>query len=160
VLWTQLHSPTGGASTRGAARQLLKAARSTASRMAAAGGASMWVAPSLLKATRGTAQRTEAASGACTRAAPSQLLQLARSTAERTEGEGFASKPCLPAGGLLEASRSSRAARSARYVCGAHSRSPTVRRRSNPQHTTWHSASANARRSRRWWRTSHNPVHG
>jgi hypothetical protein len=28
------------------------------------------------------------------------------------------------------------AARSARYVCGAHSRSPTVRRRSNPQHTT------------------------
>jgi hypothetical protein len=28
------------------------------------------------------------------------------------------------------------AARSARYVCGAHSLSPTVRRRCNPQHTT------------------------
>jgi hypothetical protein len=33
------------------------------------------------------------------------------------------------------------AARSARCVCGAHSRSPTARRRSNPQHTTCHSAS-------------------
>jgi hypothetical protein len=34
------------------------------------------------------------------------------------------------------------AARSARCVCGVHSRSPTMRRRSNPQDTTRHSAAA------------------
>jgi hypothetical protein len=48
----------------------------------------------------------------------------------------------------------------ARSVCGPHSRSPTVRRRSNPLDTTCHSACANARRSSGWWRTSHKPVHG
>jgi hypothetical protein len=113
----------------------------------------MWVAPSLLKATRGTAQRTEAASGACTRAAPSQLLQLARSTAERTEGEGFASRRAARSQSLkLQAARSASYAR-------PHSCSPTVRRRSNPQHDL--SLSLREHEAiQRWWRTSHKSAHG
>jgi hypothetical protein len=59
------------------------------------------------------------------------LPQVARLTASRMEEAGGASIWAAPRQSL-----ELQAARSARYICGAHSRSPTVRRRNNPQHTT------------------------
>jgi hypothetical protein len=102
-----------------------------------------------LKATPNTASRTEAAGDASTWAAPRQLLQaahltsdeltvlysngpddrsvkLAHLTARRMEAADAARTRAAPSQSLdLQAARS---------ACGAHSRSPTVRRRSYPQH--------------------------
>jgi hypothetical protein len=77
------------------------------------------------------------AGGASTWAAPRQLLQAAPCIVRRMGEAGGASTRAVPRQSL-----ELQAARSARCVCGAHSRSPTVRRRSNPQGTTWHSAAA------------------
>jgi hypothetical protein len=140
-------------STRAASSQL-EATRSIVSRTAEASGASRRAASSPLKATRNTACCMAEAGAASTWAAPRQLLQAARRAASRMEAASAASRRAAPRQSLKL-----QAARSARYVCGAHNRSPTVRRRSNPQDTTCHSAGVNARRSS-GWRTSHKPVHG
>ena len=165
---------------RTAASRVLKAARPIARRMEAAGDASTRAAPSPQKA-HNTARRTAGAGGAKRRAVPRPLFKTARIIAGHTAGAGGASTWAAPRL-LLQAARPTamrmevasgasrraaprqslklQAARSARCVCGPHSRSLTVRRRSNPQHTTCHSACASVRRSSGWWRTSHKPVHG
>jgi hypothetical protein len=70
---------------------------------------------------------TEAAGGASTRAAPSPLETI-RAIARHIAAAGAASKRAASSQSL-----ELQAARSARSVCGARSRSPTVRRRSNPK---------------------------
>jgi hypothetical protein len=115
--------------------------------MAAASAATRRAAPSrLLQAARCTAGRMAEAGAATTRAAPRQLKAAARPTARRMEAAGGASRRAVPRQSLKIP-----AACTARCVCGAHSRSPTVRRHTNPQHTTWHPACASTRPPRRWW---------
>jgi hypothetical protein len=55
----------------------------------------------------------------------------------RTAEAGAASRRAAPSQSLEV-----QAASCARYVCVVHSRSPTVRRRTEPQHTTWHPSCA------------------
>jgi hypothetical protein len=129
----------GGASTWAAPSQLLQLAHSTASRTVAAGATKRRVAPRQLKpAARLTASLMEETGGASTWAAPRQLLEAARCIARRMEAASVASRRAAPSQSL-----ELQAARSAHYVCGAHSRSPTVRTRSNPPDTT--------RRTQRRW---------
>jgi hypothetical protein len=102
------------------------------------GGGKRRAAPSpLSKTARIIARRTEGAGGASTWAAPRQLLEVAHLTASLMAGASGASTRAAPRQSLKL-----QAARYARCVCGAHSRSPTMRRRSNAQDTTWHSAAA------------------
>jgi hypothetical protein len=117
-----------------------------------AGGSASWrAAPRVLpQAARSAASRMEGAGAAKSRRAPSQHKQVAHSIARRMAEAGAVSRRAASSQSL-----ELQAARSARYVCGAHFRSPTMRRRSNPQHTTCHSACANGRRSSGWWRISH-----
>jgi hypothetical protein len=84
-------------------------------------------------------------------AAPRELKAAARPTARRMEVAGGVSRRAAPS-----QSRKLPAARSARYVCGAHSLSPTVWSIIHPLGTTWHEREA----PQRLWRTSHKPVHG
>jgi hypothetical protein len=143
----------GGASTRAAPSQLLQSARSTAQRTEAAGGASTRAAESQLQTTRRTASRMEGAGAASRRAAPIPL-KAARSTARRMAAADGASMRAASSQSLKL-----QAACSARSVCGAHSRRPTVRRRGNSQHMTCNSAALTRGDPAAVWRTSHKPAH-
>jgi hypothetical protein len=85
------------------------------------------------------------AGGASTRAAPRELKAAARRIARRTEEAGGASTRAAPS-----QSFKLQAAHSARYVCGAHSRSLMVRRRSKPQHARELAASLREREAIQW----------
>jgi hypothetical protein len=63
---------------------------------------------------------------------------------KRTILQGAWRRQALRARGLLQVSRSSSRQHALHAVSAAHTAacSPTMRRRSNPQHTTWHSAAA------------------
>jgi hypothetical protein len=80
----------GGASTRAVASRQLEATRGTASRMEEAGAASTRAASSQLKATRNTASRMEGADDASTWAAPSPPLQVAHRTVRHMAAAGAA----------------------------------------------------------------------
>jgi hypothetical protein len=150
-----------GASMTAAPSQLT-AARSTAARMEGAGGVTRAAPRPLKPAVHPSASRTKGAGAASTRAAPSRHTSDTQHILPRARGRQTVPAQGLPQGrsnrrhatlpgawrrqavpaqeGCTKTVLELQAARSARYACDAHSRSPTMRRRSNPLHTSRHSA--------------------